>query len=683
VKSLLKSCAITAILLIAMAPVASALLMDPNTQPKFVNPLPQPPVLTDDDLEISIEQFQMNMGLVDPVTGVPLLTTLYGYNGIFPGPSIVAVKGVPTSIVFHNNLPVGPHILQSAFDTTIGHPDLPAGRIPVTVHLHGGEDEPQSDGGPFTWFTQGFGETGPHWTSPTYHYVNTQPAATLWYHDHAFGYTRFNPYCGLAGFYLVVDPPTEGPLNLPAAPYDLGICVQDKSFNTDGSLFYDTIGVDPSVHPKWVPEFFGDHVVVNGIIWPYQDVEPRKYRFRFLNGSQARFYSLFLVDQATGAGGPAFYQIATEGGYLPAPVMLNDPLNVMAPKLIIAPGERADVVIDFSANAPGTNFILRNNAKAPFPAGVPANPQTTGRIMQFRVVPLTDTDNSSLPPVLNTIPTLTPTVTRQLTLNEVVGPLGPIAMFLDGRALFDPASETPTLGTTEQWDIINMTADAHPIHTHLVQFQVLNRQRFDVKKYTAAYTAANPVLPTENPVPVDVTPFLKGPIIPPDLNEIGWQDTDRMPPGQVTRILFRAAPTDGTPNYAFDATAAPGYVWHCHILEHEENDMMRPLIILPPPPPKLVGPTSGALPVAAALNQNYPNPFNASTNISFDLPEAGQVKIDIFNILGEKVATLLEDNLQAGSHTVTWNAGGLASGIYLAKLSTHHGTLTRHMVILK
>src|SRR4030095_1700830 len=211
---------------------------------------------------------------------------------------------------------------------------------------------------PRTGSTAGFAEWVHDWTKEVLTYPNSQLPATIWYHDHAFGYTRHNVYAGLAGFYVITDPGNE-PVGLPSGPYDIGLAIQDRMFTTDGQLWYPNEG-ETDVHPIWVPEFFGDVILVNGKVWPYLNVEPRKYRFRILEGSNARFYSLALADPVTGAPGPAFYQIATDGGYLAEPVLLNDPNDVHSPRLLMAPGERCDVVVDFSAYAPGTEFLLKN-----------------------------------------------------------------------------------------------------------------------------------------------------------------------------------------------------------------------------------------------------------------------------------------------------------------------------------
>jgi FtsP/CotA-like multicopper oxidase with cupredoxin domain len=539
-----------------------------------------------------------------------LPTTLWAYGpsqaaASYPAATFEMTRGTPIQVRWLNNLYAMTHPLP--VDQTLhwadplgtGHTMQPyTGPVPTVTHLHGGEVEAPSDGHPEAWFTPGFDATGPGWVQEVYNYPNAQPATTLWYHDHALGITRLNVYMGLAGFYIIRDPAFEAGLNLPGpAPkigdppgtkyYEIPIVIQDRMFDVNGQLIYPNVGINPMIHPFWVPEFFGNTILVNGKVWPYLNVERRKYRFRFLNGSDARFYRLKLIDPVTLLPGPAFFQIGTDGGYLRAPVILNDPANPASPRLLLAPGERADIVIDFSNVLEGTTFILDNDARAPFPKGAPPGPQTTRQIMLFRVVPIAGTDTSTVPATLNTIPTLAgATVTRSLTLNEVMGPAGPLAMFLDGKMWEAAVTEMPKVGSTEIWQVINLTADTHPIHLHLVQFQLVGRQRFQTNKYLKAYNLANPVIPvppggTYTPVPV--APYLQGAPVPPDPNEAGWKDTVRMNPGEVTWIIVRFAPIGqaAMTDYPFDPTAEPGYVWHCHILEHEDNEMMRPYKLTP------------------------------------------------------------------------------------------------------
>jgi FtsP/CotA-like multicopper oxidase with cupredoxin domain len=326
-----------------------------------------------------------------------------------------------------------------------------------------------------------------------------------------------------------------------------------------------------------VPEYFANTACVNGKAMPYLDVEPRRYRFKVLNGSQARFYNLSLSNGAN------ITVLGSDGGYLAAPVAVSS--------LLIAPGERYDVVIDFTGVANGTNIVMTNDAVGPFPSGTlftDARTDTFMNVMQFRVtLPLSPVPNPPLPATLTPIaPAAVPAATpmRSLFLNEqaVIG--GPYddtveRVMLCNREMLYPATELPQVGATEVWEIANTTMDTHPIHLHLVQFRVLNRQAFKSAPY---HTVAMNV-----PYFPPVTPFLTAGATMmgrvPRAQESAWKDTVLMHPGEVTRLLVKFAPQDavavpGTNSFGFDPTVDPGYVWHCHILEHEENDMMRPMV---------------------------------------------------------------------------------------------------------
>lgn len=673
---------------LTVGPALAAPVLDPLTLTKYMDPLPIPgpmPMAGPNYYEIGAWEIHQQLHSQLPPT------YLFGYgttqaNASYPAATIMAQKGVPIDIRWTNHLGFN-HPVQFAFDPTIEHAITTTG-VPITPHVHGAEVEPQSDGGPMTWFTSGFAEKGPDWKHEVYHYANNQLPATIWYHDHAFGYTRHNVYAGLAGYYIISDPGNE-PAGLPSGPYEVPLAIQDKMFTTDGQLWYPNVGDNPE-HPIWTPEFFGDVILVNGKVWPYLQVEPRKYRFRILDGSNARFYSLALAIRATGAPGPAFYQIGTDGGYLAEPVVLNDPANAMSPRLLMAPGERADVVVDFSGYAPGTEFLLKNTAKAPYPSGAAASPQTTGQIMLLRVVPSTGPDNSVIPPLLATVTRISnPTVTRTLTLNELEGANGPLGALLNGTPFMSDVTEKPTLGTTEMWEIVNMTADAHPIHLHLVQFQLLNRQKFNARRYEMAFELANPEIPTDNYVPVPVAPYLKGKPVPADPNERGWKDTYRMNPGEVTRILVRFAPQDESPAFAFDATAAPGYVWHCHILEHEENDMMhRYELVAPPPAPSVAMPAAATDPAPRGLQllATSPNPVADNGLLRFSLPTAGRIELDLFAVTGQRVKSLASGWFEAGEHTVPWrrvdDAGqALRGGVYFVHLRGDGISRTQKLIV--
>ena len=504
--------------------------------------------------EVEMTQFKQKLHKNLPAT------TVWGYNGTYPGPTFETRTGKPVAVHWKNNLPSNhflpiDHGLHGA-ETTV--PDVRS-----VVHLHGAKVLPDSDGHPEAWFTNGFGQTGPVFTRQTYVYPNDQQAATLWYHDHSLGITRLNVYTGLAGYYLIRDA-VEDKLNLPKGDYEIPLLIQDRLFNPDGSLLYPVIDLtgetNPLVPKVWIPEFFGDTILVNGKVWPYLEVEPRKYRFRMLNGSNARFYHMTL-NECTDSGislgrpGPAFHQIGTDGGLLPAPVQLTD--------FLLAPAERNDIIIDFSGLA-GKSFVLNNDAKAPYPDGDDVIPSD---IMMFKVTkPLSGRDTSSLPAHLTPISMMSPSAAvkqRDLTLTELDSDAGnPIIGLLDNAMWSDPVIENPKAGTVEVWNIMNLTGDAHPIHVHLVQFQVLDRQAL------LTDAAGNP-LPQVDP---------NAPKLAPEANERpAWKDTIKTYPGTVTRIIAKFDLPAGT-------KAKPGdkfhYIWHCHILDHEDNEMMRPFDVV-------------------------------------------------------------------------------------------------------
>jgi FtsP/CotA-like multicopper oxidase with cupredoxin domain len=441
-----------------------------------------------------------------------------------------------------------------------------------------------------------------------------------------------------------------------SACFDINVAIQDRAFNADGTINFpnglgqvapagvvgwDPLkpGPNPTVHPQWVPEYFGDMAVVNGVIWPKLKVEPRPYRFRLLDGSNARCYEL-TMKSATLDTPPRWNIIGSDQGYLPAPVKSKI--------VTMCPGERYVAVVDFSGIPAGTIITVSNSASAPYPAGIKpvANGPFAlmGDIMQFVVVPTTNGPPPApwVPPAaLVARPALVADAPpRQMVLNEVLDPvtLAPLRVQIDGKRFEDAVTETPKRGTTEVWTIVNTTVDAHPMHLHLVQFQVVSRQAFDLRGFT---TALGPTNAAANPqaynLGVSVKPFLKGKPRAPEPGESGWKDTARSYPGEVLTVIARwdggwadtdatgactagtlcnpAAPTftsvdpvtyqpytvttpvttctDPTitatcttvqqpvPAPFWEPVTAGPYVWHCHIVDHEDNEMMRPVLVLP------------------------------------------------------------------------------------------------------
>jgi FtsP/CotA-like multicopper oxidase with cupredoxin domain len=470
--------------------------------------------------------------------------------------------------------------------------------VPLVTHVHGAIVRSDSDGGPEQWFTatgvhgQDYATTKPtSANSAVYYYPNDQQPATIWYHDHALGVTRLNVMSGLAGFYLIRDPCDTIAKKLPTGQYEIPIAIQDRSFNTDGSMWFPSEGNSPTDHPYWNPEFFGNTIMVNGKVWPNLDVDRGQYRFRVLDGSNARFYNMQLKVDGTGEIVP-FTQIGTDGGYLQSAVQLTS--------LLIAPGERVDILVDFSKLAPGTKVIMTNDANAPYPDGDPVEIGNTDQIMQFTVGNKLGFKARNLPPLLEptlkgSFPTLVAdSPSRTLPYFEEMNNGEPVGVFLNGQKWMGVITETPKVGSTEDWWLVNPTGDTHPIHTHLAQFQVVYRQAFDAVQYEADWMALNGPVPVANdvvPQTLSVQSYLTGQPEYPPANEKGWKDTIQTPPGYVTVIRIRWAPQDtpvtgphaakpGVNLYSFDPSYGPGYVWHCHILDHEDNEMMRPYQVM-------------------------------------------------------------------------------------------------------
>jgi spore coat protein A, manganese oxidase len=519
----------------------------PSLQP-YVDPLPIPPVVRPPvhggAIDIRMQEFRHKAHRDLPPT------TLWGYNGMWPGPTLEVQKGQPLFVKWTNALPTR-HFLP--VDTTIHGAEETLPEVRTVVHVHGAQVLPESDGYPDAWFTSD-GKTGAPYDSSACHYPNGQPAALLWYHDHTIGITRLNIYAGLAGFYVIRDAQEEA-LNLPSGPYEIPLMIQDRKFNPDGSLLYPT--ARNGTHPVWIQEFFGETICVNGKASPFLEVEPRKYRLRMVNGSNSRFYHLKLAAAGdTGkADVPTFHQIGTDGGLLPAPLALR--------YLILAPGERFDIILDF-AEYKGGNFALLNDAPAPYTRGGEVVPS---EVMLFKVTkPLSGKDTSSLPDTLAPMPPLNPADAvreRVLALTEIVRPSDGYTVMgmLGQKHWFDPVSEDPKVDSTEIWSFANTTGDVHPMHVHLVRFQVLNRQPFDTRTY----------LQTGQLV------FTGIPMAPERNERPGWKDTIKAYPGYVTRVIQKFELPTGT---RVTAGQEFRYVWHCHMLEHEDNEMMRPYSVI-------------------------------------------------------------------------------------------------------
>ena len=609
----------------------------PLAIPPVALPVADPRFPGTDYYELGVRQFTQQLSpLMNPTTlwgyGIESPNASIGPRQGYLGGIIIATKGRPVKLhvqnfLTHNGLAEGTplsHVIKcpgtsvSAVDNSIaGSPALYGNTIPGanlenrhTTHLHGGLVRDVDDGHPLSWFSNNsevnHGQYYPVDNDNIYTYPNQQSARLVWYHDHAESLTRLNAYAGIASGYVIRDT-AEG--NMVAShvlpPFietsvvagtdiqEFPLILQEKMFDATDQLYYhcyydparwaEEVVPKPGVaglppYPSCVPEFFGDVTLVNGVPWPKLPVKQGIYRFRILNASQARFYSLSLYYAKVGADfqdvpdftrpGPQFYQIGTEAGFLPAPVRLS--------KLMLAPAERADVLIDFRGISTSEKLILYSKAPAPFPGGDPINDyidvntgiSLPGTLVEFQMVSgaLPANAATGLPAALPAIATLgTPNKICPFSLNEgwdqygrltqLIGSFAPTTLqnggfgddFLQTTGQGLPILyETHANGTTEEWTIVNNTGDVHPMHFHLENVQIVSRQAIDMAQFNASGTLR-----------------YIGPAMGPDPNERGWKETVRCYPGQVIRVRMK-----------FDSGFKGNYVWHCHILDHEEHDMM-------------------------------------------------------------------------------------------------------------
>jgi spore coat protein A len=523
----------------ATAPVGTlpvAPIVDPKHLSPFVDPLPIPEIVRRSGLRadptnasVLLPLYRMSMREFEHKVHRDLpATRMWGFafndsEPSSPGPIFETRSGEGLLVEWVNELPLR-HLLP--VDHTLHGAEMDKPEVRTVIHLHGGRTPPESDGYPESWFSRN--------ESAVCHYPNRQDAALLFYHDHTMGINRLNIYAGLQGLFLIRDA-VEDVLNLPKGKYEIPLLIYDRSFKADGQLDYPVSG---NPEAPWVPEVYGDAVLVNGKITPYVDVEPRKYRLRIMNGSNARFFRISFGE------GLAFHQIGSDQGLLSTAISVT--------RVALAPAERADIVFDFSLHA-GEKILLKSD---------------TFEIMQFRVAGTGAGGNGELPLTLRPVIRLQENQarrTRRLTLDEELRPVKPgkhrvlrredamqsMGMLLNKTPWHMPVTERPVINTVEIWELVNLTEDSHPIHLHLVRFQLLDRQLFDVSHYQEKKELR----------------FL-GPVISIFPSEAGWKDTVRVEPGEVTRIIV---PFEGF---------IGRYVWHCHILEHEDNDMMRPFDVI-------------------------------------------------------------------------------------------------------
>jgi spore coat protein A len=475
----------------------------------FVDPLPVPEIVRPRDphhrLTVTMREIRTKVHRDVPPT------RMWSYGADAMAPVIEARADQPLEITWVNHLPAE-HFLPIDYSLHGSGHDVP--QVRTVAHMHGAKTESRYDGYPEDWFPVG--------KSKTCIYPMQQEATALWYHDHAMGLNRLNTYAGLVGMLLIRDA-KEDALQLPTGKYEVPLMLYDRDFTKDGDLFYD---ISPDEASPWIPEFSADGLLVNGMIKPYFDVEPRLYRFRVLNAANSRFYILSLTGNAT------FTQIGTDQGLLPAPVPLQ--------RIVLGCAERADILIDFSTFA-GQDIQMRAGAQD---------------MLQFKV------GNRTSSTVNNTAPaTLPPTkriaereavLTRTITLHDYQDQYKrTMVMLLNRKHWHEPTTEKPKLNTTEIWEFVNLTEDTHPMHIHLVRFQILDRRQFDVPEFLDKKTR-HYFADAEKPAP----------------NEMGWKDVVQCPSGMITRVIMKFEGYTGK------------YLYHCHILEHEANDMMRPFEVV-------------------------------------------------------------------------------------------------------
>lgn len=577
---------------------------------QFLDPLPRPPKAVPARTNFnycvpvatnlcyaSIPEYDMPMTefLHSFHTNLPPVP-VWGYAGSYPGPTFDVDVDSPILVNWINRLPATYPSWLSIDTNFHGVPDQ---TVRTVTHLHGAASLPRYDGHPANWFRTG--------ESDQYFYGNINfdhNGQTLWYHDHTLGVTAANVYAGLAGFYLLRNRALEASLNLPSGDYEIPLVFQDRDIQTNcppASLMSANI-------PPWhtLP-------VVNGKVTPYLEVEPRRYRFRVLNGAGFRTFGLSLVitdsqgiPLKNAPPAPPLSVIGTEDGFLPK--VVNVPATNMVP---IMSGERVDMIIDFTSHAGRfitmTNLIDKGNT--PFPPIV-------SNLMQFRVtLPLKSPDTSSVPGVLVAETHSTSNLVRQAVLNRDIaldmtdetpfpGPpftLGknyPFAL-INLKYFHDPVTELPHAGDTEIWSIINLSDEAHPFHIHLTDFRVIDRVRF-AGWNTNSDLAFPPTMVTNyindrnsnslKPLSYYLSTNTNDLFIARAF-EAGPKDTMRVAPFAVTRLVV-TWPTNSlyytTPSaVSLDPRTLGGYVYHCHILDHEDNDMMRPFQLLSPYRPRL------------------------------------------------------------------------------------------------
>uniref|UniRef100_A0A0E0JDK3 Plastocyanin-like domain-containing protein n=1 Tax=Oryza punctata TaxID=4537 RepID=A0A0E0JDK3_ORYPU len=565
------------------SPAAPRPLRSTADLPKYVDALPQMPKIQGYGIQFGFAvPTNLTIGMYNKTWQFhrdmpPTPVFVYGQSletATFPGPTIVARYNVPLYVTWENHLPDA-HILP--WDPTVDVAIPKNGGVPTVVHLHGAAQAPDSDGHANAWFTRDFAENGSTWTKKTYTYPNVQPAAgNIWYHDHALGLTRASLLAGLLAAYIVEWPELEMPFNLPSGEFDLHLVIADRQFNADGTLYMNSTGAVPSVHPQWQPEYFGEVITVNGKAWPFLAVQRRRYRLRILNASNARYFNVSLSN------GLPIHVVGSDASYLSRPVTVSN--------LLLSPAEIFDVIVDFSLvpTANATDIELLNSAPYPFPNGNATNPDLDGKVMAFNVSAKWQLDDDMPEPDNSTVPehgvpyakvtALPPTMkTRYIVLYEnMTSDKLTMNLYINGLRLEDPPTETPRSGTTELWHVINLTGDNHPLHIHLASFQAIQMQQLvDPDTFTTCMEKHN------DTVTCNLAQHAVGALQPVPEEEKTWKNVVKVPPAYVTSVVVAFKLVHNNMPYPFDATADQGYVYHCHILDHEDNAMIRPLKLLP------------------------------------------------------------------------------------------------------
>ncbi len=618
--------------------------LDATTVPQFVNQLPILPVWAPSSVdrngqgqvtanEYTITDSETTVQMLPPgfpATNVLAMGGSIQGGGNFqgtPGATFENTRGTPTIVHWRTNvnaptfMPVDPTIHwadpQAIEKPTPPFTPFPPGymnaQFPVAhvIHTHGLVVLPQDDGTAEEWFTN-VQYRGPSFVTEDYTMPNQQPSTQLFYHDHVMGVTRLGLYAGEVGAaYMIRDP--NSPLDaasspLPKGQFEVVLGITPRAFFTDGELRFppDRVGDGgngleagddaPDNIAYWTYDQDADVNLVNGKAYPNLNVQPRQYRFRMLMGGNNELYDLQLINQTTGSAVP-FIEIGSDGGYLPAPQTVTD--------VQMGITERADILVDFSQFAAGTKIIMVDGRSDPS--------DTKFHVMQFSVQSGTPVHPAALNPALfPPKPVLTanaPMRTKLLrTFSDLRNPdetcggnsINCNERSLDGTEFTTPTTEFPLVGSTEEWQLVNVTGgdadDAdhqfHQIHIHLLEFQVINRQPFNDTAYVQQWHILNGHMPVSRAIVLDPTPFTTGPAVPPRPIETGWKDTIQTDPGFITRIMVRWAPqestnaTPGVNQYPIDPTSfpdnvtGPGYVWHCHIVGHEDHDMMHTLAVV-------------------------------------------------------------------------------------------------------